>query len=143
MRRLSPPDAQDLRALVAGATHDSPELRYFHRLHVVLMVALGQSCYLVAQWFGHSPRSVERWVHAYQLRGSAGLMDHPHGGRKAAIDKGLSQQLISDLGHAPADWHYPQQRWSGKLLERHLRHRYQISLSLRHCQRLMRTFQQR
>ena len=38
----------------------SPQSRFVHRLHCLLLVGTGQSCYQVAKVFGDDPRSIER-----------------------------------------------------------------------------------
>ncbi len=137
MRKLRPSSDLALRAALAGALHESSESRFVHRVHAVLLVAVGQSCYRVAEWFGDDPRSVERWVHGFDNYGTNGLRDHHHGGRPARLSTEQRRQLAQHLANPPAAWHYAQMRWSGKLLARHLESQFSIQLSVRHCQRLL------
>ena len=53
IRKLSVDDEEDLVIALQNEISRSPESRYDHRLHGVLMVAKGMSCYVM------SPRS---WV---------------------------------------------------------------------------------
>ncbi len=138
MRRLQPPIENALRAAVVSALHRSGEMRFMHRLDAVLLVSLGHSCYEVARWFGENARSVERWVHAYELHGPDGLHEHPHAGRPTQLTPQQSQHLAPELAGEPGASGYPQLRWSGKLLARHVELKYGVHLSLRHCQRLLR-----
>lgn len=138
MRRLHPQIDAALRAAVTGAAHGSDELRRVHRLHAVLLVSVGRSCYEVAQWFGEHPRSIERWVHAYELHGVDGLRGRHGAGRPTRLTLRQRQQLGLELAAEPACSGYAQLRWSGKLLARHLARRYGVQLSPRSCQRLIR-----
>ena len=45
----------------------SEESRYDHRLHGVLLVAQGMTCPEVARLLGDAPRSVEYWVHRFEM----------------------------------------------------------------------------
>ena len=137
MHRLPLPDSGLLRSALAAQVKRSRELRLMHRLHAVLLVSLGRSCYEVAHWFGQDPRSVERWVHAFVDSGAAGLRDHDRCGRPARLSTQQRLQLESELEAAPAACGYAHPLWSGKLLVRHLESHYGVTLSLRVCQRLL------
>lgn len=126
-----------LRAELSNASRGSHEALFLHRLHAVLLVSTGCSCYDVAHWFGENPRSIERWIHAYDQAGLAGLHDHARSGRASQITRSMRQQLAQDLHDVPCACGYPHPRWSGKLLARHLETRYGLNLGERQCQRLL------
>ena len=137
MRKLHPLKPKAIRAELAALASRSLEMRYGHRLHAVLLVAVGHSCRETARWLGDDARSIQRWVHAYDLHGVAGLQNHPGSGRTARLTAIEMAQLSLQLAGAPSDQGFSQTRWSGKLLARHLAQRFGIQLSLRHCQRLL------
>ena len=139
MRKLHPTSDQALRDAMADAMHASADMRFLHRIHAVLLVATGQSCYRVAHSFDDDPRSVERWVNGFNSLGIDGLRDHHHGGRPATLSAEQLQQLGDDLEQSPSTWNYSQPCWSGKLLARHLESRFSVQWSVRHCQRLLRS----
>jgi transposase len=141
MHRLQPSTEVELRAAMSCAARRSGEARFVHRLHAVLLVSLGRSCYEVARWFGESPRTVERWVHAYEQRGDGGLHELQRAGRPARLTPQQASQLALDLARGPRACGFAQSSWSGKLVLRHLQSRYSVRLSLRHCQRLLRRAQ--
>lgn len=136
MRPLHPPGEQQLRAMLSAALHESAQTRYLHRLHSVLLVSLGRSCYEVAHWFGDHPRSVERWVHAFESSGDPGLHDHHHGGRRARLMLQQLDALAQDLTQSPSAMGYCQTRWSAKLIAHHVQLRFGVELSARQCLRL-------
>jgi transposase len=138
MRRLTLGSAQSIRELIQTSARTSAEQRLLHRLHCALLVAEGRSCYEVARWFGEDPRTIERWVHALDLRGAEGLKEHHAGGRPARVSSELRQRLALDLRNPPPLSGYERREWSGKLLTRHLEEHYGIKLSARQCQRMLR-----
>lgn len=138
MRKLQPAGSGTLLTALATAVRGSRELRYVHRLHAVLLVSRGRSCYEVGHWFAEDPRTVERWVRAFELAGPDGLVERPRRGRPAHLTPMQQDQLRRELAIGPTGAGYPHRRWTGKLLARHLECRYGVCLSLRHCQRLLR-----
>ena len=142
MRRLRPLTEDALRAVLTSELHRSGELRFIHRLHAVLLVSVGRSCYEVAGWFGADPRSVERWIHAYEQYGAEGLREQQRSGRPAQLTAQQVQQLGLELAADPDLAGYPQLRWSGKLVAVHLERHYGVLLGERHCQRLMQGLRQ-
>ena len=139
VQKLKPADLTPLRAALAELWLRGGELRRMHRLHVLLLVSLGRSCYEVAAWFGENPRTIERWVQRYEAQGLEGLQDHHHGGRPSKLSAEQAPRLEQQLRQAPPLLGYGQARWSGKLLCRHLEEHYGLRFSLRQCQRLMRS----
>lgn len=138
MHRLQPLTEDLLRATLKNDMRRSSQLRSIHRLHAVLLVSLGHSCYEVAHWFGEDPRSIERWVNAYGFHGAKGLQDQQRTGRPARLTPQQSQQLKLELSqHEPGAFGWSQTYWSGKLLVRHLERDYGVALSLRQCQHML------
>lgn len=138
MRRLTLGDALALRGLIRSASRASDQQRVLHRLHCALLIAEGRSCYEVARWFGEAPRTVERWVHAFERHGIDGLQDHRAGGRPAKLSREIWQGLERDLRRPPALYGYSKRRWTGRLLTQHLQGCYGVKLGTRQCQRLLR-----
>lgn len=137
MHKLRPPAEEPIRASLKQALQRDGELRFIHRLHALLLVSLGRSCYEVAKWFGENPRTIERWVRAFDGHGATALTDHTHGGRQACLTASQQQQLTLELAGDPGRAGYAQPRWSGKLLALHLERHYGVRLSVRQCQRLL------
>jgi transposase len=101
----------------------SEESRYDHRLHGVLLVAQGNSCYQVAEWLGQHPTTVERWVRRFEQRGMNALREAERPGRPGRLDDKTWEAIERDLRIA-------------RLLSHHLRSSYGIALGVRQCQRL-------
>jgi len=137
-RELTDADFGVLKSALKGEIQRAAEKRYLHRLHCVLLVSAGQECGSVANWFGESPRSVERWVDNYSVFGPLGLKDDGRPGRLASLDVGQLKALTHELLTPPVELGYSAARWSGRLLQQHLQERYQIDLGLRQSQRILR-----
>ena len=138
MRKLSLSSAKWVREVIHASVKTSCESHFLHRLHCVLLVAEGRSCYEVARWFGEDPRTIERWVHALNEHGIEGLREHHSGGRPTKLADKQMQRLALDLQKPPRVCGYSEREWSGKLLVQHLEGCYGIKLSVRQCQRVMR-----
>ncbi len=136
MRKLEIKDAAIMQIAVREEILRSEESRYDHRLHGVLLVLSGQSCYHVAELFGQSPRTVEYWVGRFEASGFAGLQESARPGRPRLLGEAELQELNRDLRRSPREMGYRQNLWDGQLLSHHLAQRYHVSIGVRQCQRL-------
>jgi transposase len=138
MRRLKISEAELMRAAIRQEIQRSEEARYDHRLHGVLLISHGMSCYEVAALMGHSPRTVQYWVKDFEKHGFVGLQEGDRPGRPASLDEKTQGRVGKDLRRSPRAFGYSQGLWDGKLLSHHLASRYQVHLGVRQCQRLFR-----
>lgn len=120
----------------------SLQSRFLHRLHCLLLVGKGRSCYEVAEVFGDSPRSIERWVHEFEQHGVEGLRDKPHTGRHATLAAVQMRQLALVLKSNPHELGYASDVWNNKLLRTEIQYRFGVTMSVRHCQRMFQLLQQ-
>jgi len=139
MKALQIANAQTMRIALQQEISRSDESRYDHRLHGVLLVCQGHSCYEVGEWLGEHPTTLERWVHRFERAGFQGLHEGQREGRPRRLADQTWQQVERDLRCHPRDWGYGQNLWDGKLLSHHLRQKYQVGLGTRQCQRLFRS----
>ena len=143
MRRLKPVGAELIRVLVAGELRRSAEQRFAHRLHAVMLVAAGRSCYEIARWFGEDPRTIERWVHAFDAHGAEGLREHHAGGRPARLSPEQAAAVDRIVHQRPAACGVSATRWNGRLLAQYLAARFGVRLGIRQCQRVLQRFEGR
>ena len=137
MRRLSIADPKIKEQVIWSEILRSSDSRYDHRLHGVLSVCRGMSCYQTAAVWGRSPRSVEHWVRRYQNSGFGGLLEKGRPGRPSSLTHAQAARLQRHLLADPVRCGWPDKRWSGPLLRAHLARGYGLSLSLRQSQRLL------
>jgi len=140
MRKLEIKNADIMKVAIQNEIQRSEESRYDHRLHGVLLVSSGLSCYQVADFLGQSPRTVHYWVQRFEQKGFAGLKDGMRSGRPAVVDKKALEAVGQDLRQQPQEFGYHQNLWDGKLLSHHLYQTYNVKLGVRQCQRLFGNF---
>jgi transposase len=113
------------------------ESRYDHRLHGVLAVVRGLSCYEAAAIWGKSPRAIEYWVKRFSDGGIEGLREKSRPGRPSSLTQPQQALLDADLRRGPQAAGYEARKWSGRLLKEHLLQSYDVEIGLRQCQRLI------
>ena len=136
MKRIIIPDAETFIAAIQDEISRTQEGRYFHRLHVVLHVLHGTSTYETARFYGHSPRTIQYWVHRLLSHGLVGLWEKSRPGRPSRLSFSDRQRLRDEIRSSPRELGYDQNLWDGVLLSYHLKEHYAISLGVRQCQRL-------
>ena len=136
MRKLQISDSEIMSIAIQEEIVRSQESRYDHRLHGLLLVAHGLSCYHVAEWLGQDPRTVQRWVHRFERNGFVGLQEGQRTGRPRRLTNEQLSDVNLDLRTHPRDLGYEQNLWDGKLLAHHLAKLYGVELSVRQCQRI-------
>ena len=125
-------------ALRHEAAH-SPQWRFVHRLHCLLLVGAGRSCYEVAALFGDDPRSIERWVHEFQQFGIEALREKPHGGRHGILTTTQMRELELVFQNGPREVGDGAEVWNRALLRAEILQRFGVSMSGRQCGRLFKS----
>jgi len=138
MRKLEIHDRETMQIALQQEIRRSEESRYDHRLHGVLLISHGFSCYDAATCLGEDPVTIQRWVHRFNQNGFAGLQDGERPGRPARITAVQWSELERALRKSPRKYGYKQNLWDGKLLAHHLEQSYEIDLGVRQCQRIFR-----
>ena len=137
MHKSAQLDASVVRGMIQHALATDRSGKLLHRLDCVLMVAQGRSCSEVAAWIGVDRRTIARWVHAAYVSGMAGLVEVHAGGRPATFTSAQMERVASVLQASPRAFGYPESRWTGKRLARHLSMQHGFAMSVRTCQRLI------
>lgn len=140
MKKLKIKNADIMRVAIQQEIICSEEARYDHRLHGVLLISQGMSCYKVAQYLGQDSTTVQRWVNRFNHNGFAGLQDVERKGRPKRLTDVQLNTLKSDLRKSPREFDYGQNMWDGKLLSHHLFKHYGVHLGVRQCQRIFHIF---
>lgn len=135
MRKLEISNAEMSQLAIQQEIMKNEESRYNHRLHGLLLICKGYSCYDVADIMGHSPRTIEYWVRNFEKSGFSGLSDNERPGRPPVLTEDIRRALEKDLRTDPRGLGYPQTMWDGKLLSHHLLSAYHVTLGVRQCQR--------
>jgi transposase len=104
----------------------------------VLLVAGGFTCGEVAKVLGDAPRTVEYWVHRFEDRGFAGLLEGERTGRPAQLTGSQLEQVNLILRASPRAAGIQANLWDGPTLRQWLKSEWKVELSVRSCQRLFR-----
>jgi len=138
MRPLLVADAENVILGLQDEIRRSPDSRYDHRLHGVLLVAQGMTCPEVGRLLGDAPRTVEYWVGRFEQNGLAGLSDGERSGRPSRLSATHLRRIETALRRSPADFGLSTHIWDGKALSAFIADVLGVNLGTRQCQRLFR-----
>jgi transposase len=140
MRPLTIADAPTIVLGLQDEIRRSEESRYDHRLHGVLLVAQGMSCPEVSRLLGDSPRTVEYWVRRFEEKGLAGLVEGERTGRPRRLNDKQLEEIESVLRQSPESVGIASGLWDGKGLAAFIKERYGVTLRVRQCQYMFKSF---
>jgi transposase len=126
-----------LRDAVRKQVGHSREKRACYRAFCLLMILQGQRISDIAEALGEHTRTIERWRKRFNEQGVDGLVDDTSPGRPSRLSEQKMASLAEDLRHSPRRFGLDADRWRGRQLQAHIKHHYQVELSLRQCQRLL------
>ena len=115
----------------------SPESRYIHRLHGVLLVLLGLSTVKAGELLGDPQRTVAHWVAQFKAHGLGGLRDAEKAGRPGTLADAQRAAVTKALSKHPKESGFDADSWTNALLASLLKKRYGVMLSTRQCSRLL------
>ncbi len=139
MRTLKLSASPELRRQLRHEVCRNHDSHFLHRLHCVLLISEGHSCCEVADWFGENSRTIERWVRRLQEHGVEGLKDAEHPGRPTKLTTTQLDDLWEDIESPPWAYGYRHPIWSGRLLAAYVERKFAVKLSVRQCQRLLKS----
>jgi transposase len=137
------PKVEELRGYLRNEMLHSAEARFIIRMQSVLLIGLGARCEEVAKWFSLNVNTIERWVGRYRIDGVKGLREQKKPGRPKELGDDQLKRLSHDVTHHPRVAGYFADKWTGSLLQYHIRRQYGKSLSLRQSQRILHDLNER
>jgi transposase len=140
MKPLTIADASTIVLGLQDEIRRSKESRYDHRLHGVLLVAQGLSCPEVSRLLGDAPRTVEYWVRRFEEKGLGGLVEGERSGRPRRLSDKHLEEINSALRQPPESVGITSGLWDGKGLAAFIKKRYGVSLGVRQCQYMFKSF---
>lgn len=135
--RIQGHETRHHRKLLLDEIDSSHESRYVQRLSAVLMIISDFDYDQVARLFNKSERTIQIWVCRFYREGMSGLREKERAGRPPTIDPLVLQEIEDALSNPPSEYGYNGKKWIGKFLRHFLITRYQIQLSVRQCQRIL------
>lgn len=140
MKPLTITDASTIILGLQDEIRRSEESRYDHRLHGILLVAQGMSCPEVSRLLGDSPRTVEYWVKRFEDSGLTGLIEGERSGRPRRLNEKQLEEIDTILRQPPETVGISAGLWDGKGLAAFIKERYEITLGVRQCQYMFKSF---
>lgn len=112
------------------------EARFRHRVLAVLLSLSGMPAATLSTIYAESVNTLRLWVRTADEQGYAALRDKVSPGRRPSLRAEQEQELAQFLRSEPAPG--ADGVWNGPRLSTYLRERFDLSLSVRQCQRLLR-----
>jgi transposase len=134
MKKLEISNAKEVSIAIRNEITRSEESRYDHRLHGLLLVSEGMSCYDAGNILGEDPRTVERWVKRFNGKGFNALKEGKRSGRPSKLTLQQMSEINSDLRKNPVEFGYDQNLWDGKLLMHHISEKFHVKVGVRSSQ---------
>ena len=98
------------------------------------------SCPEVSCLLEDSPRTVEYWVRRFEEKGLAGLVEGERSGRPTRLTDKQLEEISLVLRQSPDSVGIPRGLWDGKGLAAFIKKQYGVTLGVRQCQNMFRSF---
>ena len=134
MKKLVITNAKEMSIAIRNEISRSEESRYDHRLHGILLVSEGMNCYDAGSILGENPKTMERWVNGFNVKGFNALMEGKRTGRPSRLTPQQMDAINNDLRKGPGEFGYEQNLWDGKLLMHHISEKFDVKVGVRTCQ---------
>jgi transposase len=92
-----------------------------------------------AEALRESPRTLKYWVRRYHDKGLAGLRDEKRSGRPPRLTDAQLGEIAKLLQKPPQHSGLIGRKWSGGMLAGWVERHYGVKLSVRQCERVLRT----
>lgn len=135
MKAIEIQNAEMVALQIEDEIRSNPQGRYFHRLHLVLLLSKGIKCSEVAELFGEPLRNIQRWAKELNEHGLEALKDLDRSGRPTRLTSLQLDDLKADIEKGPQQLGFTQGFWDGPLLAHHIQEKYEVLISVRQCQR--------
>ena len=117
----------------------SPEARYIHRLHGVLLVLSGLSTVKAGKLLQVPQRTIAHWMSQFKAHGIQGLQSDK-AGPPEKLSQSQKDSIWKLLEQSPRHFGSSSDTWTNAVLSSVLKKTGGLSLNLRYCSRLLRAF---
>ena len=141
------PLSEDEHHQLVDLVRYSTDPTVLRRSIAVLAIDRGATPADIATWLYVSRATVYLWVQRFYSQPDAPLLtrltSRTRPGRPAAAHQQLALELPALLASQPQEHGYPAERWTLRLIQRHLAERHHLAVSLRSIQRALRALGRR
>jgi transposase len=109
---------------------------YRQRIEIMLLADEGQTQTQICRALGCSPLTARHWIFMAKSGHAHNWQDQPIG-RPKTVNADYLNRLKELVSKSPKDFGYPFPRWTGQWLGKHLSQEFNIEVSARHINRLI------
>lgn len=132
-------DTKDLLEKGQSIVNSSSESKFMHRVVMVnLMLSGGLSSRQLSKLSGIPQRTMSQWLCKVDEQGFEALRAIKQEGRPSKLQDSQMAEISDVIKKEPADFGY--KVWDGPSLSGFVKTKYNVILSIRQCQRLLRQF---
>ena len=128
------PNYDELVELYKKEKHSKLKERY----HTLFLMIEFKNCTIVAELIKRSRKTIQMWVNAFNEGGIDGIRPEKPPGRPSRLSQGQMEELKADVLTHPRKLGHDFSNWEGKSVAHHLKKKFNIDLSVRQAQRLLR-----
>ncbi len=88
------------------------DVEQYKRAQIVMMSISGRKTEEIARWVGVDPRTVRRWIQAFNRCGIRGLKVRLRPGRPSKSNPSTEREILGLLEHKPEDFGIFKARWT-------------------------------
>lgn len=109
---------------------------YYRRIKIMLLADAGKSQAQICEELGCSQETARQWI-GMAREGKAHLWNERPIGCPQTVNEQYLERLKELVSHSPRDYDYPFKRWTAGWLSKHLASEFEIEVSDRHINRLL------
>lgn len=112
--------------------------RLKERYHALFLMHEFSNCTVVAEVIKKSKRTIQTWVKIFNEGGLEAIAPKSPPGRPPSLSIEQKEMLKSDVLTHPRELGYEFSNWEGKSVAQHIKKKFDVELSVRQAQRLLR-----
>ena len=108
------------------------------RYHALFLMIEFKNCTIVAELLKRSRKTIQIWVNVFNEGGIDDIVPGKPPGRPSRLSQGQMEELKADVLTHPRKLGYDFSNWEGKSVAHNIKKKFNIDLSVRQAQRILR-----
>lgn len=108
------------------------------RYHAIFLMIELKNCTIVAELLKRSRKTIQLWVNAFNEGGIERIVPGKPPGRPSRLSQEQMEELKRDILTHPRKLGYVFSNWEGKSVSYHVKKKFNVNLSVRQAQRVLR-----